>query len=93
VENKLGHLYTGITTDPVRRLRQHRGELAGGAKALKGKAPLNLKAVFIVGTRAQASQLENQVKRMATAKKRHIIANKKLYDLPCVLEQLQVPTV
>ena len=27
-----GSLYAGITTDPARRLRQHRGELSGGAK-------------------------------------------------------------
>lgn len=93
MENKLGHLYTGITTDPVRRLRQHRGELAGGAKALKGKSPIHFKAVFIIGTRAQACQLESQVKRMTTANKRLIIANKKLHNLSCILEQLQASTL
>jgi putative endonuclease len=31
-------LYTGISTDPERRLRQHKGELTGGAKALKGNS-------------------------------------------------------
>jgi len=31
-----GSLYTGITTDVQRRFRQHRGEIAGGAKCTKG---------------------------------------------------------
>lgn len=60
----------------------------GGAKALKGKAPIHYKALFLVGERADASKLECQVKRLSTMKKRHIIATKKLADLACMLEQV-----
>lgn len=30
-------LYCGISTDPQRRIRQHNGELKGGAKYIRGK--------------------------------------------------------
>ena len=78
IENRLGQLYTGITTSPERRIAQHRGEKAGGARALKGKGPLHFKAVFLVGTRSDALRLEHQVKRLSKAKKMEIIKNKTL---------------
>ena len=38
--------YVGATVDPDRRLRQHNGELAGGARATHGRA---WKRAFLVG--------------------------------------------
>ena len=78
IENKLGQLYTGITTAPDRRIAQHRGEKAGGARALKGKSPLTFKAVFLVGNHSDALRLEYYVKRLSKAQKLALITNKHL---------------
>jgi len=83
IENKLGQLYTGITTSPKRRIAQHRGEIIGGARALKGKSPLHFKAVFLVGTRAEASRLEHQVKRLSRTQKLEIISHQFLSGSVC----------
>lgn len=39
VVNPAGRSYVGTTTDLERRLRQHDGLLAGGARATRGKGP------------------------------------------------------
>jgi putative endonuclease len=87
IENKLGQLYTGITTDPVRRIAQHRGEKKGGAKALKGKTPLEFRAVFKVEGKSQAAKLEVQVKRLSRSQKNKVIEQGVLNDLECIKEQ------
>ena len=38
--------YCGYTTDPSKRIRQHNGLIAGGAKATKGKGPWDYLAVI-----------------------------------------------
>ena len=38
IENK-GCTYVGVSPDPVRRLRQHNGEIKGGAKYTTSKGP------------------------------------------------------
>ncbi len=84
IENKLGQIYTGITTDPLRRIAQHRGELSGGAKALKGKAPLHFRAIFEVDSKSHAARLEHYVKRLNRSKKDTIIDTGTLNTLTCV---------
>lgn len=69
-----GQLYTGISTDPARRLRQHNGELKGGAKALRGKGPLQLVLVQAMPNRAEASQAEYQLKQLSKAAKEQRIS-------------------
>ena len=69
-----GQLYTGISTDPVRRLRQHRGELAGGAKSLRGKGPLTLVYQQPYPCRASASKAEYQIKQLSKAAKEQLIS-------------------
>lgn len=69
VRTATGALYTGISTDPERRLRQHSGALTGGAKALKGKGPLQLVFTFAMPCRSSASKLEYQLKQWNKAQK------------------------
>jgi putative endonuclease len=78
IENKLGQLYTGITTDPKRRIAQHRGEKAGGARALKGKSPLTFRAIFQVSDKSDAAVLECKIKKLTRAQKNQIIQSGKL---------------
>lgn len=40
-----GATYIGASTDPWRRLRQHNGELRGGARATRQKRPWNLHVI------------------------------------------------
>lgn len=68
-----GLLYTGISTDPARRLRQHQGELAGGAKALRGKGPLQLVWQVQAPNRAVASQWEYQFKQLSKSQKELVL--------------------
>ena len=68
-----GQLYTGISTAPARRLRQHSGELKGGAKALRGKGPLTLVYQQRYKDRASASKAEYQIKQLDKAAKELLI--------------------
>lgn len=68
-----GSLYTGISTEPQRRLRQHQGELAGGAKALRGKGPLQLVWQQEMPDRASASQAEYQLKQLTKQQKEQLV--------------------
>ncbi|KKO48715.1 hypothetical protein VT06_10510 [Arsukibacterium sp. MJ3] len=74
VRTATGQLYTGISTDPARRLRQHQGELSGGAKALRGKGPLRLVYQQIMVNRVDASKAEYQLKQLSKAAKEQRIS-------------------
>ncbi|GAB2910873.1 GIY-YIG nuclease family protein [Rheinheimera gaetbuli] len=69
VQTGNGMLYTGISTDPARRLRQHSGELAGGAKALRGKGPLTLVYQRPVADKSAAAKAEYQLKQLSRSAK------------------------
>ena len=79
-------LYTGISTQPERRLRQHSGELTGGAKALKGKGPLQLAFAYVMPCRSSASKLEYQLKQW-TKKDKELLLKQSTEQLN-LLEQL-----
>ena len=74
-------LYTGITTDPERRLLQHQGQLASGAKALRGKGPLTLVWQHSVNDRGTASRLEYRIKQLRKQDKERLI---RTGDLSCI---------
>ena len=69
LQNQAGMLYAGISTAPERRLRQHNGEVKGGAKALRGKGPFQLRYQFQCQDKSQALSLEYQLKQLPRQKK------------------------
>ena len=69
-------LYTGISTDPERRLRQHLGELKGGARSLRGRKPLELVYREMAGDRSDASRRERVIKSMSHRAKEALVASR-----------------
>ena len=62
-------LYTGITTNPERRLRQHNGELAGGAQYTRGRRPVALVWTETWPDRSGAQRREAAVRRLSRGDK------------------------
>ena len=65
-------LYTGITTDVSRRLREHQ-DGGRGARYLRGRAPLTLEFSVVVGDRGAASRAEYGVKRLSKREKERLL--------------------
>ena len=70
-----GSLYTGISTDVARRLRQHNGELSGGAKYTAARRPVQLVYQQACADRAAASKAEYQLRRLPRARKLALMAD------------------
>ncbi len=66
-------LYTGIATDVERRLREHNGEVKGGAKYTRARQPVNLIYQESLRTRSEASKRECEIKKMGRAEKLRLI--------------------
>jgi putative endonuclease len=73
VRTAAGYLYTGISTEPQRRLQQHATGKAG-ARSLRGKGPLLLVWQHAAGDRSAASRLEYRLKRCSKADKEALVA-------------------
>ncbi|MDX5410234.1 MAG: GIY-YIG nuclease family protein [Thauera sp.] len=59
-----GSLYTGVTVDVDRRLREHNGELPGGARYTASRRPVTLAHVETAANRASACRREAAIKRL-----------------------------
>jgi len=59
-----GTLYTGATTDPGRRMRQHNGTLRGGAKYTASRRPVVIVAAERRASRSDAQREEARIKSM-----------------------------
>ncbi len=66
-----GTLYTGWTTDPERRIKEHRA--GRGARYTASRTPLRLVYVESQPDRSAAMRRELQIKRYSTKKKRSLI--------------------
>jgi putative endonuclease len=75
-----GALYTGIALDVKRRLAQHRAADGRGAKYLRGRGPLRLALVRVVGPRGLALTVESRIKKMKTARKHRLLTRRSLFD-------------
>lgn len=67
-------LYTGITPDLQRRMRQHAGQLKGGARYTALRPPKELVAVWTAPDRSTASKAEYAIKQLSSEKKRRLTA-------------------
>ncbi|MGL6625755.1 GIY-YIG nuclease family protein [Aeromonas jandaei] len=85
VRTAAGLLYTGISTAPERRLRQHQS--GKGSRALRGKGPLTLVWQQEVGDKGAALRLEYRLKQQPKAFKEQLITRPDLW-LPWSLRWL-----
>ena len=73
VECADGSLYTGISVDVERRVRQHNGEGRDGARYTAKRRPVTLVYERLVGCVGNAMREEIKVKRMKRAEKLELI--------------------
>lgn len=66
-------LYTGITTDVSRRMREHVLKLKEGAAYTKSRNVIKLEALWSAEDRSSASKLEYAIKRFSKVKKESVI--------------------
>lgn len=74
-----GTLYTGITTDPARRLAEHRS--GHGAKYTAAHAAVRFEGLFSAPDRAAASRLEYRIKQLAREDKERLLRGEAPLDL------------
>jgi putative endonuclease len=70
-----GSLYTGVSTDPERRFREHRQD-SRGAKYFNGRQPLTIVYTESGHTRSTASQREASIKRLNRSQKLCLISGR-----------------
>ncbi|PLY02206.1 MAG: hypothetical protein C0624_09100 [Desulfuromonas sp.] len=74
LRNERGALYTGITTDVHRRLREHRGELKGAARFTRACKKLELVYHCTLGSRSLALKAEARLKRLPKSAKEKLVS-------------------
>jgi putative endonuclease len=65
-------LYTGVTTDIQRRIREHNGEIAHGAWYTELRRPVVLVYTETAETRSQAQKREAIIKRLSKQQKENL---------------------
>ncbi|XP_010922217.1 uncharacterized protein [Elaeis guineensis] len=94
VSSRLPKTYVGVTTNIIRRLKQHNGELRGGAKASSSGRPWVL-ACIVRGFKDQSEACEFESKwkgisrKMPRKKKEGCVSNSLLQHRESALNRLQ----
>jgi len=68
-------LYTGITTDLDRRVREHNGDLSGGARYTKHRSPVKVVYHETLSSRSEACKREWDLKQLRRSEKLLLIAS------------------
>ena len=80
IRNRTGALYCGVTTDVIRRFREHRLGGSKAARALRGKTPLTLEFAHVVGDRSEALKVEYRIKQLSRSAKEKLIVSGRLSE-------------
>lgn len=75
IQTSDAQVYTGITTDMVRRWREHSSGKAG-ARYFRGRKPTRLGYLELHPNRSSASQREYALKALSAAAKKHLITDR-----------------
>ena len=70
-------LYAGVTTDLARRIQQHNGQLAGGARYTRARRPVALVWSKACDSRSDAQQREQALRSLSREQKLALIAGAK----------------
>lgn len=74
-----GELYTGITTDVARRMKEHFGRTEKCARFTRSHRAAALEALWQTGNRSLASKLEWSIKHLSRQQKLELIASEKSF--------------
>ncbi|PMH03673.1 GIY-YIG nuclease family protein [Vibrio lentus] len=78
IRNRHNALYCGVTNNLERRFEQH--QTGKGAKALKGKGPLELVWSFAVGSKSEALKTEYAIKQLPKPRKEKLVSLKLIVE-------------
>ena len=75
-----GTYYTGWTTDPARRLREH--NLGKGSKCTRSRLPVEIVHLEQFETKEEAMSREWHIKHMTRQEKQTLIAEEAVFNFP-----------
>jgi putative endonuclease len=72
--------YTGITTDPGRRLREHNSGVRTAARYTRARRPVTLVYIESARNRSEAQRREYEIKQLSASQKRALIRQSGLLE-------------
>lgn len=75
---KNGELYTGIASEPKRRIKEHLSAGKKAAKYTKSHPPVKLESLLETESKNEASKLEYRIKKLPKVKKEELLQCKEL---------------